>query len=48
MRKQFLPIGALAALLVVATSSPAAAQDLFDRVEHHYYGLDEVPSAVEL
>ena len=33
MRKQFLPIGALAALLVVATSSPAAAQDLFDRVE---------------
>jgi len=40
MRKQFLPIGALAALLVVATSSPAAAQDLFDRVEHHYADSD--------
>ncbi len=40
MRKQFLPIGALAALLVVATSSPAEAQDLFDRVEHHYADSD--------
>ena len=40
MLKQFPAIGALAAVLVVATSSPAAAQDLFDRVEHHYADSD--------